>query len=92
MSRISFFRVPKPRQFKYEPIFYDERKEALKLREQQIKQELGLADPNEPRVSNIKGRMREYYKHNLRHKSRGNIRFIITLIILCILMYFLLYH
>jgi hypothetical protein len=92
MAMITFFRTPKPRQFKYVPIFYDERKEALKQREQQIKQELGLSDESEPRVSYIRGKFSDYYKRNIRHKSKSNSRLIVIFIILCIIAYFLIYR
>ena len=37
--KVVFFRIPKPKQFKYPPRYYDEEKERKKLR----KRELGLA-------------------------------------------------
>ncbi len=89
---ISLFRTPKPRQFKYIPIFFDPRKEALKEREQQIRQELGMSDENAPRVSLIRGRFRETYKRSVKGKSKSNIRLIIILIALCLVAYFLLYY
>jgi hypothetical protein len=92
MGMISLFRTPKPRQFKYTPIFYDEQKEALKQREQQIKQELGLADENAPRVSLIKGRMRLGYTRSAKEKSKSNLRLVIIFIILILVAYFLFYY
>jgi len=86
------FKTPRPRQFNYRPVFYDERKEALKEREQQIKQELGLTDENEIRVSGIKGRMRGYYARSVRSKSKSNFRLIIILAILLLLAYFFFYY
>lgn len=92
MGMISMFKTPKPRQFNYVPIYYDPRKEALKEREQLIKQELGIADENTPRISLIKGRMRGYYKRLANVKSKTNIRLIVIMIVLLLVAYFLLYY
>jgi len=92
MGMITFFRTPRPKQFNYVPIFYDERKEALKEREQQIKQELGLTDEHEQRVSNIKGKFRGYYKRSVRLKSKSNLRLVAIFILLCIIAYFLIFY
>jgi hypothetical protein len=92
MGMISLFRTPRPKQFSYNPVFYDARKESLKEREQKIKQELGIADESTPRVSNIKGQMRGYYKRSVRGNSKSNLRLILIFIALCLVAYFLLYH
>lgn len=94
MGMISLFRTPKPKKFKYTPIFYDPDKEALKEREQQIRQEMGLADENTPRVSLIKGQMRSYYKRKVRTARGGktNLRLVIIIIILCAIAYYLFYY
>jgi hypothetical protein len=88
MGMISLFRIPKPKRFKYEPVFYDERKEALKEREQQIKQELGIADETLPRISNIKGKFRSQFKRNKSTSNKSNVRVAIILVVLLVLTYF----
>ncbi len=94
MGMINLFRTPKPKQFKYRPIFYDPAKEELKKREQQIKQELGLADENTPRISLIKGQMRGYYNRKVRTARDGktNLRLVVIIIILCAIAYYLFYY
>lgn len=92
MGLIFMFRAPKPRQFKYTPIFYDARKEALQEREKQIKQELGLANEDSPRVSMIKGRIRAGYRQPRREKTKTNLRLLIILIALLAAAYFFFYH
>ena len=92
MGMISFFKTPKPRQFNYAPIFYDARKEALKEREQLIKQELGISDKDVPRVSLIKGRMRGYYKRTAQDKAKSSLRLIVIMVILLLIAYFLFYY
>lgn len=92
MGTITMFRTPKPRQFKYTPIFYDERKEALKERERQIKQELGLSDEGSPRVSLIRGRFRNAYSRSSKEKTKSNFRMVIIMIILLVVAYLLFYY
>ena len=92
MGLVSMFKTPRPHQFNYQPVFYDARKEALKEREQQIRQELGLVGESEPRVSGVKGRMRGYYARSVRGKSQSNIRLVIILAILLLLAYFFFYY
>ncbi|MFO8022526.1 MAG: hypothetical protein R6U65_08665 [Perlabentimonas sp.] len=94
MGMISFFRTPSPKQFKYTPIFYDPQKDALKEREKQIRQEMGMADENSPRVSLIKGQMRGQYERKIkgRSKSKSNLRLVVIFIVLCLIAYYLLYY
>lgn len=94
MGMISLFRTPRPKPFKYTPIFYDPNKEALKLREQQIKQEMGLADEDAPRVSLIRGQMRGYYDRKVKgtKTGKGNLRLVVIFIILSLIAYYLLYY
>lgn len=92
MGMISMFRIPRTKQFNYTPIFYDPHKEALKEREQQIKQELGLADETVPRISNIKGKFRSQMKRNQNVKSASNMRLYIIIAILIVAAYYLFYY
>jgi hypothetical protein len=94
MGMISLFRTPRPKQYEYKPIFYDPRKEALKKREQQLKQELGLADENTPRVSMIRGQIRRQYEGKIRGKGNRatNLRLVVIFIILCLIAYYLFYY
>jgi hypothetical protein len=94
MGMISLFRTPKPKQFKYTPIFFDPQKEALKERERQIKQELGLNDDGEGRVSMIRGQIRKQFEGKTRSKGnrQTNLRLAVIFIILCVIAYFLLLY
>lgn len=89
---IVFFRTPKPKQFKYTPLYYNPEKEALKEREQQIKQELGLTDDEAPRVSLIKGQFRRNYDRKIkgRAKNKSNFRLILIVIVLSLIAYYML--
>ncbi|MBN3036075.1 MAG: hypothetical protein JW861_10860 [Bacteroidales bacterium] len=85
---LSFFRLPKPRQFRYPPRYFDEEKERLEQR----KRELGLlagGDREEPfsaRLSHEWRRQRR--KEDDRLKARRN-SLLIYLFILAILVYFI---
>ncbi|HPF94295.1 MAG TPA: hypothetical protein PLV65_10160 [Tenuifilaceae bacterium] len=91
---IVFFRTPKPKQFSYTPIFYNPDKEAIKEREQQLKQELGLSDDETPRVSLIKGQFRRHYEGKIkgRAKPKASLRLFVILIVLCLIAYYLFYY
>lgn len=93
--RIVFFKTTKPKQFNYTPRYYDPDKEALKEREQQIKQEMGLTDGDDtPRVSLIKGQMRRQFEQNRRSRAKGKstLRLIVIIAVLLLLVYFMIYY
>lgn len=91
--RVVFFKTPKPKQFNYTPRYYDPDKEALKEREQQIKQEMGLSDEDTPRVSLIKGQLRRQYESRMKRglKAKNTRRLIIIIAILILLAYYMFY-
>lgn len=91
---IKFFYIPKNKKFNFKPRYYDEQKEDLEKRIEQIKQEMGISDddPNKPYVSTIrKGQMRGYLKKAGKQTKHPSGRLIIILIVLFIIAYYLLY-
>lgn len=96
--RFTFIKLPKHRQFNYSPLYYDEDKEERKERERRIREEMGIANPDDEKESSIedrvRGKMRRRIKthfevtRNVRRTS--NLRLIIILIALFILFYYLL--
>ena len=50
MINLRFSRLPKYRKFKYTPVYYDEQKEELHARVQEIKREMGDLKTNENRA------------------------------------------
>jgi|TARA_B100001059_G_scaffold183642_1_gene185067 hypothetical protein len=50
MINLRFSRLPKYRKFKYTPVYYDEQKEELHARVQEVKREMGDLKTNENRV------------------------------------------
>jgi (p)ppGpp synthase/HD superfamily hydrolase len=59
---MALFRTEKPKQFTYVPRFYDERKEELKNRIEDIRREVEPEKSSEY-VPNIKGRIRGRHDH-----------------------------
>ncbi|MBI9055386.1 MAG: hypothetical protein JEY96_16305 [Bacteroidales bacterium] len=91
---IRFFHTPKNKKFNFSPRYYDEQKEELEKRVEQIKKEMGVSDddPNKPYVSSIrKGQMRGYLKKTSKQKRQSTGRLIIILLVLALTAYFLLY-
>lgn len=93
MGMISFFKTPNPKRFGYSPVFYDAQKEALKEREKQIRQEMGLTSEDDQRVSLIKGQFRRHFESKKRQKSGNNrnLRLVVIFTILCLLSYYIIY-
>jgi len=94
-----FFSLPKAKQFRYEPRFYDPAKEELAERERRIKEELGIIDDSDPRaryVARIKGQFRKSAgkESKLTEGARrsSNRRLWILIILLGLLFYFFFYR
>ncbi|HAN19934.1 MAG: hypothetical protein A2X13_11055 [Bacteroidetes bacterium GWC2_33_15] len=88
---LKFFHTPKSKQFNYKPRYYDERKEELENRINQIKKEMGkedLSDSEKPYTSNIKGQIRRSGKRTKVSKDKSNLRLILIIVILFALIYF----
>ena len=87
------FNMPKPKQFNYRPLYYDERKERLEKMKAQAEAELTLKKDGEIRHSGLqKGFLYERRANSkMRHTSleKGStIRFFIILFILLGALYF----
>lgn len=92
---IKFFYIPKNKKFNFKPRYYDEQKEDLEKRVEQIRREMGVSDddPNKPYVSTIrKGQMRGYLKKAGKQTKHSSGRLIIILIVLFIIAYFIFYY
>jgi hypothetical protein len=88
MAIFTFFKTPKPKGFKYKPIYYNEQKEEMKEREARIKKELGLNDSDTPFVPNIKGRFRSPRMQKYSQSRQTSVRFLIILFALLLLAYY----
>ena len=92
--------MPKIKQFRYKPRYYDERKEELDKRIEQIKREMGVTEehPEGNRYfrgdykTHIKGQMKGYFKHSRRQRRTSNIRLLVILLILLALAWYIIYY
>jgi hypothetical protein len=74
----SFFKTPKHRVFNYQPLYYDERKEAMKERLERLQVEEMAKEGKYIPGKHIRHSMRKNFYHG---KSKGNSLFITRLII-----------
>ena len=92
MGIMSFYKLPKPRQFEHRPIYYDPRKEALQKRIHKVKMELGVEERDyEQYKESIRGSFIEGTRHLKKSKDKGdeirdrvyrNMRLILILVLL----------
>jgi len=93
MAIPSFFRTQKPKPFNYVPRYYDEQKEQLDERIQDIEREMGVKDGKAYRPTIRKGQMGNYFRMKQRKtQQQSNIRLIIIIIILCLISYYLFFY
>ena len=85
----SFFKTPQHRQFNYEPLYYDERKEKLQERIKQIEQEYGVKNGKEYVRSLTKGSFSHYYERKRKTKRYSTTRLIIIMLFLLFVAYYL---
>ena len=91
MAMINFFKSPRHRQFNYEPLYYNERKEQLDQRVKEIEAEMSRKK-DKPYSSLLRRGMKKgYFSELKRAKKKSNIRLIIILLFLVLISYLLLY-
>jgi hypothetical protein len=88
---IRFFHIPKNKKFNYKPRFYDEQKEDLENRIEQIKREMGKSDKHvdDTYIPNIKGKFRSISRRQGEEKQKSNLRLIFILFLLALIAYFM---
>ncbi|MFC2081048.1 hypothetical protein ACFLR8_02440 [Bacteroidota bacterium] len=84
-----FFRIPAHKQFHYEPIYYDERKEKLEERIKLIEQEYGLNKGGEKSRTINKGSFSHYYSRKKKAQRYSTTRLILIIIFLLFVSYYL---
>ena len=96
--QFSFIKVRKPKQFNYQPIFYDEAKEKRKERERRVREELGLppmtGDEKRSSEERIRGKFNAVRSENRIEFARktqqfSNKRLLTIILILFMLVYFI---
>ncbi len=83
------FRTPKARQFHYDPLFYDARKEAREERIKKIMREVNATGPGDYKPGITRGTLRDYYKTRCRSDRYHTLRLLVIIAILVLLAYFL---
>ncbi|MBR4365268.1 MAG: hypothetical protein IKP43_00635 [Bacteroidaceae bacterium] len=68
---MALFKTMKPRAYRHEYIYYNERKEKLKEIQDKAKRELGLLPPKEFSPEDIRGKFTMATKHVRRRKESG---------------------
>ncbi len=88
-----FFKLPKHRQFNYQPIYYDPAKEEREKRNLEIERELGIKKEGETYTPSLRrGTMRHYFQAQKRSRRNSNLRLILIMTFLFFLAYMLLYR
>jgi type VI protein secretion system component VasF len=83
--KITFFRIPKPKQFQYPPRYYDEEKE----RREQRRRELGLSGEKPDFRSQISTNWRRINRHDRKRRQTAGISVFVYLLIVAMLIYFI---
>lgn len=87
-----FFRPPQPRQFHYEPLYYDERKEQLQDRIRNIEIEIGIKKEGETRRTLQKGSFSYYRAKRKKDQKASYLRLVLIIILLIVISYLLFYR
>lgn len=83
--KITFFRIPKPKQFKYPARYYDAEKE----RREQRRRELGLSGEKADFKSQLSTNWKRFYQKENQRKKKAEISVLIYLLIVAMLIYFI---
>ena len=88
------FRIPRHRQFNYQPFFYNKNREEREARNKEIANELGLENNknSEYQTGIRRGSMRHYIKSQKRSKRNSTVRLLLILLVLFFAAYLLLYQ
>jgi hypothetical protein len=87
-----FFKIPRHRQFNYQPLYYNPEKEERDKRVREIEREMGIAKEGKEYKPTIRrGSMKSYFKANKRAERNSNLRLVLIIVFLLFLAYFLLY-
>ena len=91
MGMPRLIKLPRHKQFSYEPIYYDERKEQLKERISKIEGEMGIKKEGEVQRTMSKGSFSYFNDKKRQAQKFSSIRLILIILFLFLITYFLLY-
>ena len=92
MGMPGFFKLRKPKQFQYKPLFYDPVKERREERNREIARELGINQDEVYSSRLAPGSFRSHLRTAGKQKTYTNMRLLVIVAILLFLAYFLLYR
>jgi hypothetical protein len=90
MSLPNFFRLAKPRQFHYEPVYYDERKGKMQARINTSEQKKGIDQEGQFRRTLTRGSISSRHMGKRKTAKQSIIRLIIIFLVLILMSYLLL--
>lgn len=96
--RITFFKIPQHRKFRYDPIYFNPEKEEREERLRRIKKEMGVEAEEQSDESGYKerirggmrGRIKSHFEVGRSERKKSNLRLVIILILLMAAFYYLL--
>jgi hypothetical protein len=91
MGMPRFFKLAKPRQFHYEPVFYDERKERMQERIREMEQKMGVQIDGQYKRTLTKGSFASRRIRKGKTSKQSAIRLIVIIIFLLLISYLLLF-
>ena len=86
------FKLPKHKQFDYQPVYYDPEREKREERKKRIARESGSEENKEPRNRLVRGSMKEYFRRDRKAQRASNYRLILIAAVLFFIAYLLLFH
>jgi hypothetical protein len=91
MALPRFFKLSKPRQFHYEPVFYDERRERMQERIREAEQKLDVKSDGQFRRTLTRGSISSRHPGKRKTARQSTIRLIIIFLFLLLISFLLLY-
>jgi hypothetical protein len=92
MAIFRFFRPPQHKQFHYDPLYYNERKEQLQDRIRNIEIEMGIKREGEIKRTLGKGSFSYYRDKRKKSQKASSLRLLILIILLILVTYLLFYR
>jgi hypothetical protein len=86
-----FFKLAKPRQFHYEPVFYDELNEKMQERIREAEKRLGVSPDGQFKRTLTRGSISSRHLGKTKTGKKSAIRLIIIFLFLLLISYLLLY-
>jgi hypothetical protein len=85
----SLFKIPRHKNFEYKPLYYDEAKERINERREQLKKE-GLTN-DDKKLGLIKYRINQKFQRNQLQKEvrQANTRIILLIVVILLVLYYI---